>query len=408
MAEVPWFVSLAVAQAIVREHIRPLPAVEVDLAAAQGLTLAAPVRCDLDVPPFDRALMDGYAVRSLDVGGASTDLGVAGRIAAGTASAEVLAPGSAVQINTGAPIPPGADAVVKVEDVQLSPDGRCVTVPGPVRAGVHVCPRAAYVAAGTEVLQPGQRLNAAQIAVAATAGAARVSVHRRPKVAVLVTGDELVEVADRPGVGQIRDSNGPTLQALLLADGAEALVLGRVGDDRALLAERIRDGLDGDVLCVSGGVSMGAFDFVPEVLQACGVTLGFAKMATKPGRPTLFGTTDRGSCVFGLPGNPVSAFVGYWMLVRPALALMQGRQAWPVRLRAKLSGHIAAARKRMSFWPARVVATNGELESEPLRWGGSGDPFGMARANALIVRDAESPAAEPGAFIEVIMLNDVI
>ncbi|HRX85163.1 MAG TPA: molybdopterin molybdotransferase MoeA, partial [Phycisphaerae bacterium] len=307
-------------------------------------------------------------------------------------------------INTGAPIPPGADAVVRVEDTEVSADRRSVTIRVTVAEGQSICRRGAYVRAGDAVLEPGDRFGPGELAVAATAGATRVKVHGAACVAVLVTGDELVSAAQKPVGGQIRDSNGPMLEALLAAEGAEVTDLGRAGDERGVLTEKVQHGLDHDVLCLTGGVSMGAFDFVPEVLAACGVRIHFQKMRTKPGRPTLFGTTEAGTLVFGLPGNPVSALVGYTLLVQPAIAGLHGRVAWPRVRPAVLEGAVGRTGERTSFSPAAVTfGEDGRLVAAPRTWYGSGDPFGLRRANGFIVRPPQSPDAAPGEVVEVLI-----
>ncbi|MCB9850666.1 MAG: molybdopterin molybdotransferase MoeA [Phycisphaerales bacterium] len=399
-------VTLADAEAIVRANLNTLPVVSVPLKDARGMTLARTIHCDIDVPPFARSMMDGYAVRSADVQAAPVELRVIGQVAAGATSDRVLGPGEAMQINTGAPIPGGADAVVKVEDTTVSSDGAAVTVNYSVPVGKAICPRADYVAQGDVALDRGDTLGPEQIAIAATVGAATVEVFRRPRIAVLVTGDELVAVDVTPVGGQIRDSNGPMLRSLLTDAGAEVIDLGRVGDDRDALVKRVREGLGYDGLCITGGISMGAFDFVPDVLAECGVRVHFRKMSTKPGRPTLFGTSESGGWVFALPGNPISAHVGFALLVRPALAMMQGRENWPTPRRAVLRGQCGANGQRQSFQPARLsVADDGRCVVEPLAWRGSGDPFGFRFADVLLMRPANAPAVEDGALVEVIPLR---
>ncbi len=332
-------IELTEAQRIVLSHAKPLGTVDVPLGTALGLTVAVPVTCDIDYPPFDRSVMDGYAVRAADVASVPVELRVVGQIPAGSTPAESLGPGEAMQINTGAPIPSGADAVVRVESVELCADGAGVSIRESVVAGKFITPRATYVSAGQTVLQPGTKITPLEIGAAAGAGATCLTVYRRPRVAILATGDELVDVNQQPTGAQIRNSNESLLAALVRSAEGEPLALGIARDDRAVLRERITAGLEADMLCLTGGVSMGAFDFVPEVLQACGVTPHFHKLPIKPGRPTLFGTSESGTLVFGLPGNPISAVVGFELLVRPALAGLSGRPAVAPRLiRATLTG----------------------------------------------------------------------
>jgi molybdopterin molybdotransferase len=225
-------------------------------------------------------------------------------------------------------------------------------------------------------------------------------------MAVLVTGDELVPVEARPSGGQIRNSNGPCLRALAAEAGCEVIDLGVVGDDRSLLAARVGDGLQADVLCITGGMSMGQHDYVPEVLAGFGVRTEVQKIAIKPGKPALFGVGSRDQIVFGLPGNPVSCLVCFLIVVRAALSAMQGRAAMPGMVAATVTAPLPATRGREEYLPARLEQTSRAAWSvTPVRWGGSGDPFGAAAANGLLVRDANAPAAEAGAMVPVVPLE---
>jgi len=334
-------------------------------------------------------------------------LDVVGQIAAGAVAAGEVGPGQAMQINTGAPIPPGADAVVPVEDTQPADDGRAVRVLRGAQKGESITARGTYVTAGREVLLPGTWISPLEIGVAATAGATRVRVYRRPTVAIVVTGDELVDVDQVPRGAQIRNSNEHILDALVRQSHCKPVRLGVVSDDRAAIRAKIEAALACDVLCITGGVSMGEFDFVPEVLSELGATLHVHKMATKPGRPTIFATTPTGRAVFALPGNPISAFVGFHLLVSVALARLQGRQPAQHReIVATLRGPVPAPGDRRSFQPARAWLTaQGRWEAEPLSWHGSGDPFGMATANALVMRPAGSPPADAGDEVMIILVT---
>ena len=387
--------------------IKPVERVEVPLSEALYRTLAAPVRCDLDSPPFDRSVMDGYAVRAEDVADAPVALRMVGRIPAGTMPEDRLSPGEAVQINTGAPIPRGADAVVRVEQTELMDSGKAVLIREMSGPGQFITPRGTYIKAGQTVMRVGTRLAPLEIGAAAAAGAARVSVYRRPRVAVLATGDELVDIEQKPTGALIRNSNQELLSALISTAHAQPVLLGVARDNKETLRERIVEGLREDVLCITGGVSMGAFDFVPEVLEQCGATFRIRKMAIKPGRPTIFATTSNGTLIFALPGNPAGAFVGFKLLVRPALAALEGRSgAVPPVGRATLAASIQPARNRRTYLPARAyVGADGGWEVETLSWQGSGDSFGMATANALIMRPPEADAANSGDTVQILFLD---
>ena len=393
------------AQGIVLARSRPLPMVEMALVDALFRTLAAPIVCDVDYPPFDRSLMDGYAVRAADTATVPVTLRVVGQVAAGTVAENSVQNGEAMQINTGAPIPRGADAVVRVELTKASTAGT-VLVKESVPQGRFITPRATYARAGQTVLEARSVLTPVNVGVAATAGAARVTVFRQPSVAVLVTGDELIDVSDRPSGATIRNSNQYILESLVRAFHCRPTVLGVAKDDPDLLRRKIADGLEHDVLCMTGGVSMGAFDFVPDVLTELGAEFHVHKMAIKPGRPTLFATTAEGKLIFALPGNPVSALVGFHLLVVPALAALQGRPTRPPMVRAVLRGEIPATGDRRSYRPARIgLAANGEYEVHVLSWHGSGDAIGIAQADALIEQPPQGPAACNGDWVSVLLLG---
>ncbi|MEZ6084840.1 MAG: molybdopterin molybdotransferase MoeA [Phycisphaerae bacterium] len=402
-------ISIAEAQRIVLDHVAIAPTVSMELVPALGLTLAEDIACDIDMPPFDKAMMDGFAIRSADTAQAGATLKVIDHLAAGGKASKSVGSGEASRINTGAPIPEGTDAVVRIEDTKWSEDGGAIDVLIAAIKGMNVCDRANYLKSGAVVLKKGTKLGPAQIAVAAAAGAANVNVYRRPVFAVLATGNELVDAGKKPTGAQIRNSNSPMLAALLSDDGVNVVSLGIAMDDLASLTKSIEYGLECDGLCITGGVSMGAFDFVPDVLAQCGVQVHFHKMSSKPGKPTLFGTTEKGTCVFGLPGNPVSAMVGYWMLVRPAFAAMQGRpDELPKFVEATLVGSQEPAGDRDSFWPARIDPDqSGRLTACALSWHGSGDPFGMGMANGWIVKPAGSPAASDGDRVRVVLLERI-
>jgi molybdopterin molybdotransferase len=292
---------------IVLREARPLPAEEVSLEDTAGRVLAEDVRSDLEMPPFDRAAMDGFAVRAADVASAPATLEIVGEVPAGAWPDREVGPGEAVRIMTGAPVPPGADAVQQVEKTRPADEFRVTILEG-VAAGANVAPRASEVKLGDVLLETGRVLDPAAVAVLAAAGCARVRVARRPSVAVLVTGDELVEVAATPGPGQIRNSNGPAVAAQAREAGAAVRLLGVAPDELQALRSALESGADADMLVISGGVSAGDFDLVEPALEELGYSFLFTKVAVKPGAPLVLGR--RGSqLVFGLPGNPVSAQV---------------------------------------------------------------------------------------------------
>lgn len=396
------------AQRIVAEHVRPLPIETIPLDLALGRILAKDVRSDMDYPPFDKAMMDGFAVRRADFADGLATLQVLSEIAAGDIPGRTLHPGQAIPISTGAPVPPGTDAVVEVERSTLSPNGRTVQLRDHPKPGKSIATRAQDVAAGQTVLDAGTRLGPCQITAAAAAGANILTVHRKPTVAVLSSGSELVPPENKPQGAQIRNSNGSYLLAAVRQCGIEPRSLGIVPDDRDTLRDALEEGLGSDVLISTGGVSVGLHDLVPELLVELGTTVRFRKVAIKPGKPILFGTREPGTLVFALPGNPVSCFIGMWLLVRPALDALQGIEMnFPTTVAATTDTPLPETGDRDVFRPARArLAERGVLVVSSVRWQGSGDLFGLARANALTFRPARSEALQAGDRVEIIPLTD--
>jgi molybdenum cofactor synthesis domain-containing protein len=389
---------------IVLREAHPLPAEEVSLEDAPGRVLAEGVRSDLEMPPFDRAAMDGFAVRSADVASAPATLEIVGEVPAGSWPDREVGPGEAVRIMTGAPVPPGADAVQQVEKTRPADEFR-VTILEAVAVGANVAPRASEVKLGDILLETGRVLDPAAVAVLAAAGCARVHVARRPSVAVLVTGDELVEVAAKPGPGQIRNSNGPAVAAQAREAGAEVRLLGVAPDELGALRSALEAGADADVLVVSGGVSAGDFDLVEPALEELGYSFLFTKVAVKPGAPLVLGRRDS-QLVFGLPGNPVSAQVTFDLFVRAALLRMQGATVVSrPRVEVELLGPLKNRSGRKAHVPARVRFEEGRLVAQPVRSMGSGDLVAHARANALVVLEAVRTAAGVGETAEAVLLG---
>jgi len=383
-------------------HLTPKIA-RVDLRDAQGLRLAQDIRADRDYPPFDKSLMDGYAVRCAVVKTTPVDMPIVAEIAAGQRAARALGPGESMAIMTGAPLPEGADGVVPVEDAlgdgqQKLGNVRILRAEGAAR---FVAARGADCAAGTVVLQRGTKLEAAQLAVAASVGAATVDVFARPRVAVLSTGDELVQIDQTPGPAQIRNSNNIMLLSLLKRLGCEVTDLGIARDDRTIIRQAIERGLAFDALFVSGGMSMGEYDFVPRVLIELGVDLKITKLRIKPGKPFVFGMkpANNGSrFVFGLPGNPVSSFVCALRLCSRLLLRMSGATTLDRWLSAALESPLKPNGSREFYQPAIL---NGATV-EPLKWKGSADIYTLAQANCLIVRPERAPAIAAGAMVSVL------
>jgi len=306
------------------ENVAPVGSEQLPLSEAVGLVLAEAVTPPWDLPLWDNSAMDGYAVRTADCSQPPCKLRVTGYLPAG-ASAEGLtvAPGCAVKIMTGAPLPAGADAVVPVEETEET-SGEQVTIGATVKHGQHIRRQGEDIRQGEIVLQAGSPLRAAEISLLASCGKPLVNVQRRPVVAILSTGDELVEPGTPPGPAQLINSNSIALAAAVREAGAVPRMLGIARDNRLCHLEKLRAGLAADGLITSAGVSAGDRDLVRAVLEELGVKFLFWKVAIKPGKPTAFGIFE-GKPVFCLPGNPVSSLVTFEAFVRPALLKMQGR-----------------------------------------------------------------------------------
>jgi molybdopterin molybdotransferase len=400
-------ISFDKALALVLGEVTPLPAEDVALEQALGRVLAEDVASDQDLPPFDRAAMDGYALRAADVAAAPVALDVVGEVRAGQWPDLAIGPGQAVRIMTGAPVPPGADAVQQVEKTQPLDEFR-VTILDAVGGGANVAPRGSEVGAGDVVLTRGRVIDASATAVLASAGRTRVRAARRPVLALLVTGDEIVDVAARPAPAQIRNTNGPAVAAQARQAGADVRLLGVAPDRQDAIADALGKGLAADVLVVTGGVSAGDYDLVEPALLDLGATFLFTRVAIKPGAPLVFGRLG-GALVFGLPGNPVSAQVTFDLFVRPTLLRMQGARVLErPRVSVELLGPIRSRSGRKSHVPARVRLEGGRLVARPVRSMGSGDLVAHARANALVVIEAEREGAAAGEIAEALLLGNFL
>jgi molybdopterin molybdotransferase len=400
--------SVAEAQRIILEHSRPLPPETASLGpTALGLVLAEDVCSDLDSPPFDKSMMDGYAVRSADLTSGRGTLAVIEEIPAGATPQKTVQAGQAARIMTGAPIPAGADAVVMIE--RTKPLDQQVQIEDRPQPGQSILRRATEMRQGDLVLAKGTVLRPQEIGLLANVGRATTAVVPRPRVCVLSTGDEVVEANQTPGPGQIRNSNGPMLMAQASRAGAAPRYLGIARDSLASLRALIAEGLKADVLILSGGVSAGKLDLVPGVLQESGVAPHLHKVEMKPGKPVFFGTrcAERLTLVFGLPGNPVSTFVGFELFVRPALRRMRGfGQRASETLSAALTEDYAYKTDRPTYHPAQAEAADDGWHVRPVPWFGSPDLRGLTRANALVLFPAGDHAHRAGQRYPVMLLGD--
>jgi molybdopterin molybdotransferase len=377
---------------------------KVDLLAGAGRVLAEDILADRDFPPFDRATRDGFAVRAADLAEVPARLEVVGEVKAGDwpdSGTFSVGRGQAVGIMTGAPLPPGADAVVMVEQTSLS-GIQSLEVRRGVKPGENFVPRGAEAPAGQMLLDRGRRLDHTGIAIAASVGKSRVEVFRKPRVAVLSTGDEVVEIDTTPGPSQIRNSNSYSLAAQVQAAGGEPVRLGIAPDERSRLRQLIEEGLGCDLLLLTGGVSMGKYDLVEGVLGELEAEFYFTGSMIQPGRPVVFGSCGK-KYFFGLPGNPVSTMVTFELFARPMIEALAGMTPQPlVFLRAQLKSEIRTKTGLKRFLPAVLVGEFENAEVELARWQGSGDIAALARANCYVIVPPERERIEVGEWVSVL------
>ena len=418
------------ARHLVEEHaaqVRPGEVETLELLAGVGRVLAEAIVADRDFPPFDRAARDGYAVRAEDLAQIPTRLQIVGEVKAGDwpdPATCVVAHGQAAGIMTGAPLPSGADAVVMVE--HTSPADAFVEVRRAVTRGENFVPRGSEARAGQLLLDRGRRLDHAGVAIAASVGKSRVQVFRKPRVAVLSTGDELVGIDATPEPAQIRNSNSYSLAAQVREAGAQAVRLPIAPDERTRLRALIEEGLSYDLLLLAGGVSMGKYDLVEQVLAELKAEFYFIGAEIQPGKPVVFGSCglDTPASVdgasgarprtgvsaphkqyfFGLPGNPVSTMVTFELFARPMIEALAGMVAQPLTfLRARLRSEIRTKTGLKRFLPAVLSGEFENAEVEVARWQGSGDIAALARANCYLVIPPDRERIAAGEWVPLLM-----
>jgi molybdopterin molybdotransferase len=388
---------------LVLDGLEPLDPERVPLAEAAGRVAAEPARSVVDLPPFDRSAMDGYAVRAAD-----TAPGIALRMAGGVAAGEVatheLEPGTAARVSTGAAIPPGADAVLQSEHAHED-DGRVVPEVA-VPPGTHVRVRGEDVRLGDELAPAGARLTLARISALASAGVGEVCVHRRPRLRLVVTGSELLPLGAPPEPGRIHESNGLMVRLLAARAGAEVIDDGIVGDDRDATYAAVQAGLAGDVLVVSGGVSVGPHDHVRPAFAACGVEEVFWRVRIKPGKPLWFGRRGR-TLVFGLPGNPLSTIVCFCMFIDPALRRLLGDGTARPRLEpGRLTTSAQAFDGRTTFLTAALrPGGDGVLEATPTERQGSHMTGALGESDGFAIAPDEAGSLPAGSPVDVLRLG---
>jgi molybdopterin molybdotransferase len=427
-------VSFEEARRIVEQHaagVSPVHVEAVDLLAGLGRVLADKIVADRDFPPFRRATRDGYAVRVSDLVKVPARLEVVGEIKAGHTRETrdcVVGRGQAVGIMTGAPLPEGSDAVVMVEHTSSADHSvsvQTIEVSRSINVGDNFVPRGAEAHAGQVLLDRGQRLDPAGIAIAASVGKAQVQVFRKPRVAVLATGDELVEIDMTPGPAQIRNSNSYSLAAQVQNAGGEPVRLAIAPDEPMRLQALIDEGLGCDLLLLTGGVSMGKYDLVEQVLTGLQAEFYFTGVAIQPGKPVVFGSCGAGALArllaadatspgagipapqkkyfFGLPGNPVSTMVTFELFARPMIEALSGLSPHPlIFLAAKLKSEIRTKTGLKRFLPAIHSGEFEKAEVELAAWQGSGDTAALGRANCYVVVPPDRERIEAGEWVSLL------
>lgn len=390
---------------IVERESPSLGTERIGLADAVGRVLAEDIFADMDMPPFDRSQMDGYAVKAADTIGTPVVLEIVGESAAGRGWHRTLRSGEAVRIMTGAAVPKGADAVQKLELADEA-DGR-VTINEATEFGRFIVGKGKEIGTGKTVLRVGEIISERNIAVLAAFGYARVKVGKRPRVSIISTGTEIVELGRKPKRDQIRNSNSIMLEAMCRRAGAIVTVFPIAGDNISELKAQISTAVkSSDILITTGGVSVGKYDLTKFALEQLGAEIFFDKIALKPGKPTVFGKLKK-ALVFGLPGNPVSAAVTFYLFARKALLSAQGAAKTDLdRGRAIASERIKGTKERDCFLPALLSTwENGSACVTPVKWHGSSDFVGFARANSLVFVP-KSVSIEKGELAEIVFLPD--
>ncbi|MGQ3684886.1 MAG: molybdopterin molybdotransferase MoeA [Candidatus Loosdrechtia sp.] len=398
-------ISVDSAIKIVADIAEPLAPKVIFFENALGLCLACDVRSDIDMPPFNRSAMDGYAVIAEDTFAVPVELTVIEDIAAGYLPSKKISSGQAAKIMTGAAVPEGADAVVKFEETEDVSVNNRVKILKPVRKGLNISEKGEDIQIGQTVLHKGMLIRPQEIGILATVGKAYVEVFPAPSVGVASTGSELVGVESKPSVAQIRNSNGFSLTAQARCMKADVELLGIARDTKEEIAGIIRRGLQKDILILSGGVSMGEYDLVGEVMKDLGTEVYFEKVALRPGKPVIFGRKDK-TLIFALPGNPVASFVTFELFIYPAIRKMMGFTTLQRSvIKAVLETEIIVKRKRREYRPAFLRMEDNTWFVSPVEWHGSADLLATTRANCLLIVKEDAEKLAEGQFVDVVVLD---
>lgn len=373
------------------------PAMEnAELRDALSRVLAENITADRNYPPVARSMRDGFAVRCADLPG---ELQVIGEVRAGESSALTVQPGQAVEIMTGAPVPAGADAIVMVE--HTTRDSNAVGIARTQKPGDFINPVGAEAHQGAILVSNGDRISFPQTAMLATVGRASVPVYARPRVSILSTGDEVVNISESPKDFQVRNSNAWALAAQVMRAGGLPNVLPIARDEYNHTRQLIEEGLEADLLLLSGGVSAGKYDLVEQVLSDLGAEFFFTRVLIQPGQPLVFGRAQ-GKFFFGLPGNPASAMVTFEVFARAALELLSGQsEPFLPMAYARLTRDFKHKTGLTRFLPARLSPDG--LAITPISWAGSGDVPALARSNCFLVADPDRESWQAGDLISLLI-----
>jgi molybdopterin molybdotransferase len=395
-----FMISVAEALKAIIDNATTLPSRTIAIEQAHSFVLVNNITADRPLPPFDRVAMDGFAVRSSDFTGPDLELKLKGCIQTGIQSEVVVGPGEAVQIMTGAPCPKGADAVVKVESSQILGD----TVrlhEEKMKPGLNIAPKGEDTAQGDVLIKAGTALTTTGIAICASVGCSEVEVYRKPRVKIISTGTEIIPPSQQPLPYQIRDCNSYTLRSMCGGYALENEFLGIGEDDPAVLGALIQAGLDSEILILSGGVSMGEFDHIPGLLSANGVRSIFHHVKVKPGKPIWFGKSDRGTFVFGLPGNPVSVQTCFRIFVEPLIKKLSGYQEpHHAFLKLPLREDTSSKTPREHYMPGELVSSGATTMVKPVFIRGSGDFTNFEKSQGLFIVPAEKRWVKAGEMVE--------
>jgi len=400
-------ISVEKALRTILSQIKVLGTERLDILSSLGRVLAEDIHAPFNVPPFDNSAMDGYAVKFADIDAASADaparLKVIGDLPAGCRASQPLKNGEALRIMTGAPVPEGADTVIMQEDTQTH--GTAVEILKKSPMGSNIRRAGEDIKKGEIIFQTGTKLRPAQIGVLASIKRAFITVYQRPRVAILSTGDELVDIDEEITEGKIVSSNSYSLSALVTESGGIPIALGIARDTKEELTERLFQSLNADIILSSGGVSVGDYDFVKDVLADLGIDMKFWKVSMRPGQPLAFGTIA-GKPTFGLPGNPVSVMVSFEQFVRPAMRKMSGhKHLLRTTVEAVAEEKVKTHKGKRHFIRCKVKCKNGQYYASTTGEQGSGILMSMAAANGLMIVPEDQDLVNPGDRVRVQILD---